>query len=80
VCCGSGSAWIRIGLALSDPDLYLQCGSGSRSKVIDQNLQRNRIFSLSKGVFIYIGIFHDLLPKLSIPGIFPSKNSTFIDG
>jgi hypothetical protein len=39
---------VRIDLVLLDPDLYWECGSGSRSKEIDQNLQINLIFSLSK--------------------------------
>ncbi len=35
-CYGSGSAWIRIHLAVLDPDTeYLECGFGSRSLEID---------------------------------------------
>jgi hypothetical protein len=37
---------IRIDLALLDPDLYWECGSGSRSKEI--KYQKNLISSLSK--------------------------------
>jgi hypothetical protein len=32
-----GSGYIRIDFALLDPDLYWECGSGSRSKEIDYN-------------------------------------------
>ncbi len=31
-----GSAWIRVDCALLDPDPYWECGSGSRSKEINQ--------------------------------------------
>ncbi len=34
-CCGSGSAWIRIDMAILDPDPCWVCGS--RSKEIDKN-------------------------------------------
>jgi hypothetical protein len=47
--------WIRIhlDLAVLDPDPYWECvpGSGSRSKEIDQNLQINLVFCLSKMLF-----------------------------
>jgi hypothetical protein len=43
-CCGSGSTWIRIDLALLDPDPYPYWdASGSRGKEFDQNYQINLI-------------------------------------
>jgi hypothetical protein len=44
-CCVSGSAWIRIHLAVLDPypDPYWEWGSGSLSMEIDQNLQINLV-------------------------------------
>jgi hypothetical protein len=62
-CCGS--AWIRIVLALLDPDPYGECGSGSGSKEIDQNQQINLIPSRSKRlptVPTHAGMIYDLLP------------------
>jgi hypothetical protein len=47
-CCGSGSALIRIHLAVLDTDLYWECGSGSRSMEIDQNFQIDLLYCLSK--------------------------------
>jgi hypothetical protein len=35
--------WIRIQLAVLDPDPYWECISGSRSMEIDQNLQINLV-------------------------------------
>ncbi len=60
--------------SVSDPDLhwfgspgseseYWECGSGSRSQEINQNLQINLIFNLSKWyLYLYLGIFYDILP------------------
>jgi hypothetical protein len=48
-CCGCGSTWVGIDIAVLDPDSDWECGSRSRSSMeIDQNLQINLIFSLSK--------------------------------
>jgi len=79
-CCGSGSrfgsAWIRIHLAVldPDPDPYRECGSGSgsRSMKIDQILQKDLIFCLSS----YLCFF--LLSTLEYL-YFSCKNSTFFD-
>jgi hypothetical protein len=49
-CCGSGSAWICIDLALVDSNLCWECGFGSRSKEIDQYL----LINLSK---IYVSTY-----------------------
>jgi hypothetical protein len=44
---------IRIDLAALDPDPYWECGSGSRSVEIDQNLQISLVFlSLKKTFFL----------------------------
>jgi len=50
-CCGSGSGstWIRILLAVLDPDPYWECGS--RSIEIDQNLQKKPCFLPFKKAF-----------------------------
>jgi hypothetical protein len=42
------------------PDPHWECGSGSRSKGTDQNLQIIPISSLSKSVCTYICMFYDL--------------------
>jgi hypothetical protein len=49
-CCRSGSALIPIDFKLLDlnPDPFCKCGSGFRSKDIDQNKQTTLISSLSK--------------------------------
>ncbi len=48
MCCGSRFTQIRIHLAVLDPDLYWERGSGSRSMEIDQNFQIDLVSSLSK--------------------------------
>ncbi len=56
------SSRIGIELALLDPDQYWECGSGSRNKEIDQNLQINLIFNHSKWyLYLYFRIFYDIL-------------------
>ncbi len=74
---GSGSTWIRIHLAVLDPypDLYWECGSGSRSSSmeIDQNLQINLVFRFCT---LHVYVFGPILPTLST---FSCKNSTFCD-
>jgi hypothetical protein len=70
-CRGSGSTWVRIHLAILDPDPYWECGSGSgtRSMEIGQYLQINLVFCLSKR-FLYLRWYvFDLLPR-----IFKNKN------
>ncbi len=52
-CCGSGSARIRSDLAVLDPDLYWEFGSGSRSMEIDQNSQKKPGF-LSKRLLTFV--------------------------
>ena len=77
-----GSAWIRIDLAPLDPDpepyRYWECGSGSRSKEINQNKQVNLISSLSKKLLYqrrYV-----LRPITLLKVYFLCKNFTFCDG
>ncbi len=65
---GSGSAF---DMALLDPDPYRECGSGSRSKEIDQNLQINLISRLTRKLFY--------LP-ITLPKVFFHVKSTVSDG
>ncbi len=68
---------MRIHLDVLDPDPYWECGSGSME--IDQNLQINLVFCLSKRLLClhFICMFIDLLPNLSIH-IFHVKMQLFV--
>jgi hypothetical protein len=64
---------IRIDLALLDLDLYRKCGSGSRSKIICQNLQINlissrskRLLYLRKYVMIYTTSYKKYIVKIQL--------------
>jgi hypothetical protein len=53
---------IRIHLTVMDPDPYWECGSGSRSMKIDQNLQFNLVPASKKGFCTFVGMLCYLLP------------------
>ncbi len=52
--------WIRLDVALLDPDLFWESGSASRSMGIDQNYQWNLISAFQKRLFTFLGMFFDL--------------------
>jgi hypothetical protein len=54
-------------LAVLDPDPYWECGPGSRSTEIDQNLQINLVSSLIKKAFCTVlGMFFDIQNKIQL--------------
>ncbi len=66
---------IRIDLSLLDPDQdpYWECGSGSKSKEVYQNLLINLISHISKqafeyGTYVGTGMFSALITSVSDPG------------
>ncbi len=67
---------IRIDLVVLDPDPYRECGSGSMSMEIDQNLQINLVSCFSKrpvNLRMYV-----LLPISYIKFIFHVKIQLFV--
>jgi hypothetical protein len=79
--CGSGSAWIRVDLALLDPDLFWESGSASRSMEIGKIKNETWIPSFQKRLlyllYEFVDMFFGLLPTLS--KFYLCNNSTFCD-
>ncbi len=80
LCCGSGSGF-DLALLDSDPYPYWECGSGSRRKEIDQNIQINLISSLSKRL-LYLSrcILWPITYFTNCKVYFSCQYSTFSDG
>jgi len=67
-CCGSGSSWIRIILALLDPDPYIVYGSGS---VYCIRIRIRILFVLHK--FLDIIVCSSSLQTFFVPFLFDLK-------
>jgi hypothetical protein len=68
LCCRSGFTWIRIHLAVLDPDPYWECGtgSGSRSMKIGQSLVSTVYFSCK--IKLFVTQMSDQDPDPNLPG------------
>ncbi len=76
-CCGSGSAWICIHLAVPDPDPYWKCWSGSGSMETDKNLQINLVSYLSKRLLCLSYVCCFLTSVYNFEYIFHVKSQLF---